>query len=75
MSISCKQGSLLISVQNSTILTNDGKQSLINTNWEQFSIKLLLYIEKYLYYHKNDGSASIFGMMKDERNLVFKFES
>ena len=75
MSISCKQGSLLITVQNSTILTNDGKQSLINTNWEQFSIKLLLYIEKYLYYHKNDGSASIFGMMKDERNLVFKFES
>jgi hypothetical protein len=28
-----------------------------------FSIKLLLFIEKYLYYHKNYGSASIFGMM------------
>ena len=30
-------------------------------------------VEKYLYYHKNDGSASIFGMMRDER--CFKFES
>jgi hypothetical protein len=29
-----------------------------------FSIKLLLFIEKYLHYHKNDGSSSIFGMMK-----------
>jgi hypothetical protein len=33
-----------------------------------FSIKLLLY-------HKNDGSASIFGMMREERSLKFKFES
>jgi hypothetical protein len=40
-----------------------------------FSIKLLLFIEKYLYYHKNDGSASIFGMMRKERSLKFKFES
>jgi hypothetical protein len=23
-------------------------------------------IEKYLYYHKNEGSASIFGMMREE---------
>jgi hypothetical protein len=29
-----------------------------------FSIKLLLNIEKY--YHKNDDSASIFGMMSEE---------
>ena len=41
MSISCKQVSLLISkwatpisAQNAAILTNDGKQSLINTNRE-----------------------------------------
>jgi hypothetical protein len=40
-----------------------------------FLIKLLLFIEKYLYYHKNDGSASIFGMMREERSLKFKFES
>ena len=33
-----------------------------------FSIKLL-FIEKYLYYHKIDGSASIFGMMREERSL------
>jgi hypothetical protein len=39
-----------------------------------FSIKLLLFIEKYLYYHKNYGSASIFGMMREERSLKFKFE-
>ena len=39
-----------------------------------FSIKLLLFIEKYLYYHKNDGSASIFGMMREERSLKFKIE-
>jgi hypothetical protein len=32
-----------------------------------FSIKLLLSIEKYyIYYHKNDGSASIFAMMSEE---------
>jgi hypothetical protein len=31
-----------------------------------FSIKLLLFIEKYLYYHKNDGSASIIGMMRED---------
>jgi hypothetical protein len=30
---------------------------------------------KYLYYHKNDGSASIFGMTREERSLKFKFES
>jgi hypothetical protein len=29
-----------------------------------FSIKLLLFIEKHLYYHINEGSASIFGMMR-----------
>jgi hypothetical protein len=34
-----------------------------------FSIKLLLYIEKYLYYHKNDSSASIFGMTREERSF------
>jgi hypothetical protein len=39
-----------------------------------FSIKLL-FIEKYLYYHKNDGSASIFGMMREERSLKFKFDT
>jgi hypothetical protein len=32
-------------------------------------------VEKYLYYHKNDGSASILGMMREERSLKFKFES
>jgi len=32
-------------------------------------------VEKYLYYHKNDGSASIFGMMREERSLKFEFES
>jgi hypothetical protein len=37
-----------------------------------FSIKVLLFIEKYLYYHKDDGSASIFGMMREERSLKFK---
>ena len=37
--------------------------------------KLLLFIEKYLYYHKNDGSASIYGMMREERSFKFKFES
>jgi hypothetical protein len=26
-------------------------------------------------YHKNDVSASIFGMMREERSLKFKFES
>jgi hypothetical protein len=26
-------------------------------------------------YHKNDISASIFGMMREERSLKFKFES
>jgi hypothetical protein len=30
-------------------------------------------VEKYLYYHKNDGSASILGMMREERSLKFKF--
>jgi hypothetical protein len=52
-------------------LTNDGKQSLINKYklGVLFSIKLLLCIEKYLYYHKNDGSTSIFGMMREERSL------
>jgi hypothetical protein len=40
-----------------------------------FSIKLLLFIEKYLYYHKNDGSTSIFGMMREENSLKFKLES
>jgi hypothetical protein len=38
-------------------------------------MKLLLYIEKYLYYHKNYGFASIFGMMREERSLKFKLES
>jgi hypothetical protein len=33
------------------------------------------YVEKYLYYHKNDSSASIFAMMREERSLKFKFES
>jgi hypothetical protein len=36
-----------------------------------FSIKFLLFIEKYLYYHKNDGSASIFGMMREDRSLKY----
>ena len=31
--------------------------------------------DKYLYYHKNDGSASIFGMMREDRSLKFKLES
>jgi hypothetical protein len=35
----------------------------------------LRYVEKYLYYHKNDSSATIFGMMREERSLKFKFES
>jgi hypothetical protein len=37
--------------------------------------RLLLYIEKYLCYHKIDGFTSIFGMMREERSLKFKFES
>ena len=32
-------------------------------------------VEKYLYYHKHDESASIFGMMREGRSLKFKFES
>jgi hypothetical protein len=40
-----------------------------------FSIKLLLCIGKYLYCHNNDVSASISGMMREERSLKFKFES
>jgi hypothetical protein len=27
-------------------------------------------VEKYLYYHKNDGSASIFGMIREERSFA-----
>jgi hypothetical protein len=42
--------------------------------YAMFLIKLFLYIEKYLYYHKNEGSASIFGMMREE-SLKFKLES
>jgi hypothetical protein len=51
-----------ISAQNAAILTNYGKQSILNKykSGALFSIKLLLYIEKYVYYHKNDGFASIF---------------
>ena len=59
-------------------MTNDGKQSLNKyKSGALFSIKLILFIEKYLYmyYHKNDDSASIFGMMREERSLKFKFES
>ena len=38
-----------------------------------FSIKLLLFIEKYLYYRKNDGFASIFGMMRrEEFEILFR---
>jgi hypothetical protein len=41
--------------------------------WALFSIKLLLYIEKYLYYRKNDGFASIFGMMRrEEFEILFR---
>jgi hypothetical protein len=39
------------------------------------NLLFLQHFKPVIYNHKNDGSASIFGMMREERNLKFKFES
>jgi hypothetical protein len=44
-----------------------------STNYTKVRVIHRLYTT--LYYHKNDGSASKFGMMREERSLKFKFES
>jgi hypothetical protein len=53
--------------------TNEITHSAIRYKYKSgalFSIKLPLNIEKYLYYHKYDSSASIFGMMREERTTI-----
>jgi hypothetical protein len=54
-----------------SFLHRKAAQSILNKykSGALFSIKLLLYIEKYVYYHKNDGFASIFSMMRGVWNL------